>query len=140
MGTHYYGLFFYGLVFDESDYRASKFLKECVGYEPTDEERESEEFNEDDWYASAEWDGGVQDVDKYWAEDNDPVLIGRVSRYDSLGLPYIGIRETCHSTESSTSFDLNLNYKYWDNLLLKKCEKYGISWRQPSFHLLLEIS
>ncbi len=140
MGIHYNALLFYGIILDEREYSPSGFLKEYEVLDASKEDMEAEWFDEDEWYAGDEWDRGVGRVSSHWASEGDPVCIGRISEYDNLGPPYLGIRETAISTEWYDSFDLKLDYEKWDKALKQKCEKYGISWTQPQFHFVIEVS
>lgn len=93
--------------------------------------------------ASEEWWEEILDLDYKWERQGDPIFIECLadSEYNEI-LYIVGIRAVRHAFHQKTEISFQLDFvdtARWDQLLRAKCERYGIAWREPAFHLTTEV-
>ncbi len=129
-----WAILFYGVTFNPYELSPKRFFQGLEDWAPTDEDREDEGFDEDEWWELCfqnEWEEAIESLlDK----NNDPLSFGRMG-YDEM-VYYFAVRSTIHSSGSKFTFS-EFEKDKWTKLLKEKCDKYGIPWSKPRFHVIV---
>jgi hypothetical protein len=114
-------IFSYGMAFLDE---AAKSIEGIVGFE--DGYSDDTEFNviEGEWFS--------YDI----KNTEDPVLLGYF-RTEGAFAYFIGITSFIFISEDILTFDLDLPMRaQWDPLLKVQCDRFGLPWQKPKFHLV----
>ena len=149
---HVNGAFFYGIEFATYDDDPRALLQKIIEFDSEifllKDERGFYKYNPFNWPPDPERDDQfrleylISDLDAVWKNRGDAVCISTMDNREHWSI-YLAIRSTHHTVNDhhDDSFDLpEIDREEWDRLLHDKCDKYGFSFKSPSFHLLVDDS
>ena len=82
-------------------------------------------------------------VDEIWNDSNNELHIGTFSEWSDQTTIYLAVRSSHHFIEEGnddTQFDLPRDLERWGVKLQAECEKYGLSAKNSSYHLLVNYA